>query len=423
MELAEIKSLLQEQGEAFHAFKKANDERIAQVEKNGSATSEAIAKVDVIGKSLDELADRISMAEAEMKAPARNTDPSALTAEQREHKEAFFAALRNPKDTNAVARLQAAQRNMSVSVGTPADGGYALPEVIDRNIAEKIVDISPMRQIVDVRTASTTDYKILVNVHGGGYQWVGEGDTRSEQNTPQLAEVAPTFGTVQSYMFASEESMNDLFVNVESWLTSEAAIQHAKAEGIAVISGNGTKRPTGILNTAPSSAGDEDSPARAFGTVQHLPTGVADGFGTIDITSPGFHYPGDVLLDAVYALKAQYRAAARWVMNKSTLATIRKIKDSEGNYLWSPGLAAGQPASLIGYPVTEAEDMADIGAGAFPVLFGDFREGYCLVDLVGTRITIDPYTTPGTIKFYVRKRIGGKIKNDDAIKAIKCATS
>ena len=321
-----------------------------------------------------------------------------------------------------MARLQESQRNMGVSVGTPSDGGYALPEVIDRNIAEKIVDISPMRQIVDVRSASTTDYKILVNVHGGGYEWVGENDTRNETSTPQLAEVSPTFGTIQSYMFATEESLNDLFVNVQSWIESEAALQHAKAEGISVISGNGTKKPTGILNATPEAVGDEDSPARTFGSVQFLPTGVADGFGTLAVTSP-FHYPGDVLLDTVYSIKAQYRAAARWVMNKSTLSTLRKIKDSEGNYIWSPGLAMGQPSTLMGYAVTEAEDMADIAANAFPVMFGDFREGYCLVDLVGTRITIDPYTTPGKVKFYVRRRIGGKIKNDDAIRAIKCATS
>jgi HK97 family phage major capsid protein len=423
MSISEIKSLLEEQGNAFHEFKKANDDRLAQLEQTGTVVPEVQAKLEAANSHIEELTDRISKAEAEMSTPRANIDPDAITKEQREHRDAFFAALRSPKDQQAQSRLQEAQRKMEVTVGSDAGGGYALPEVIDRNIAAKIVDISPMRSIVDVRTASTTDYKILVNVHGGGYEWVGEGDTRSEQSTPQLAEVAPTFGTIQSYMFATEESLNDLFVDVQGWIENEAAIQHAKGEGIAVISGNGTKKPTGFLNGSPVAVGDEDSPARAFGTLEYLPTGVSDGFGTLDVTSPGLSYPSDVLLDAVYSLKAGYRASARWLMNKATLSVLRKFKDSEGNYLWTPGMAMGQASTLMGYPVTEAEDMADIGANALPVAFGDFREGYCLVDLVGTRITIDPYTTPGKVKFYIRKRVGGKLKNDDAIKVVKCATS
>lgn len=423
MELSEVKDLLQKQGEAFHAFKEANDERLKQLEETGTVVPEVQAKMEAANKHIEELTDRISKAEADMSTPRNQRDPEAMSPEQREQMEAFKTFLRNPRDNDAQGRYQAAVRKMEVTVGSSAGGGYALPEVIDRNIAQKIVDISPMRQIVDVRQASTTDFKILVNVHGGGAAWEAEGDTRTEQDTPQLAEVAPTFGTLQSYMFATEESLNDLFIDVQGWLENEAAIQHAKSEGAAVLTGNGTAKPTGILNATPESAGDEDSPARTFGAVQYLPTGNASGLGTLDVTSPGFHYPGDVFLDTVYALKADYRNNARWVLNKATLAAVRKIKDVDGNYLWAPGLAMGQPSTLLGFPVVEAEDMADIGANAYIALFGDFREGYALVDLVGTRITIDPYTTPGKVKFYIRRRLGGKLKNDDAIKAIKCAAS
>lgn len=423
MDMSDIKSLLQQQGEAFHEFKRANDERLAQLEQRGQVLPEVQAAVDAANAHIEDLTDRISKAEALANTPRGVVDSSGMTQQQREQVDAFKMLIRNPRDSQAVAQYQDVQRRMEVTVGSSAGGGYALPEVIDRNIAQKIVDVSPLRQVVDVRSASTTDYKILVNVHGGTAAWEGEGDTRTEQSTPQLAEVAPTFGLLQSYMFATEESLNDLFVDVQGWLEGEAALQHAKAEGIAVLTGNGTSKPTGILNATPESAGDEDSPARTFGALQYIASGNAAGLGTLDVTSPGFHYPGDAFLEIVYSLKAAYRTNARWMMNKATLAEIRKIKDVDGNYLWAPGLAMGQPSTLLGYAVTEAEDMADIGAGAYPVLFGDFREAYALVDLVGTRITIDAITTPGKVKFYIRKRVGGKLKNDDALKALKIAAS
>lgn len=427
----EVKKMLQELGETFEAYKATNDQRIDEIRASGQAnaiTEERMAKLDA---AIDDLKTRIKEAEASAAMPARSGQGEPQSKEEREHFDAFLAYVRNPKDQQALARMQAAQRaagpRMEVSVGTPAAGGYALPEVIERQIASKIVDLSPMRSIVTVRQSSTTDYKELVNVHGGGYEWVGEGDTRNASATPQIAEVAPTFGTIQSYMPATEESLNDLFFNVEQFIIDESALQHAKGEGIAIISGNGTSKPTGFLNGSPVTTDDEElvgSPpaGRAFGTLQYLPTGNASGFGVLSTTSP-VHYPGDVLLDTVYALKAGYRSNARWVGNKSTLAVLRKLKDADGNYLWSPGLAMGQPDTLVGYAFTEAEDMPDIGANAFPLAFGDFAAGYVLVDLVGTRITIDPYTTPGKVKFYVRRRVGGKVRNDDAIKLVKCAAS
>ena len=126
-------------------------------------------------------------------------------------------------------------------------------------------------------------------------------------------------------------------------------------------------------------------------------------------------------MTAEHALKAGYRGNARWMMNKATLAVVRKWHDADGNRLWERGLG-GMPSTLDGYPIAESEAMPDLGANAFPVAFGDFT-GYLIVDLFGTRITVDEITTPGRVKFYVRKRVGGKIKNDDKIKLIKCATS
>lgn len=345
------------------------------------------------------------------------TDSDAI-----EHRKAFERWIRNPDAAAVKAELERLQEK-AVTIGSNSGGGYAVPEEISRDIAKRLRDLSPIRQIARVTQVGSSDFKMLVDINGTASGWVGEGDARSETGTPSLAEVAPTFGTVYAYPKASEESLNDIFFNVQDWLVRSVSEELAIAEGQAFISGNGTKKPTGFLNGAPEATGDNDSPARAFGTLEYVPTGVADGFGSLSTTSPE-HYPADVLWQTVYTLRAGYRANARWVMNSATAGVIRRFKDAEGNYLWRDGLAAGQPALLCGYPVTIAEDMPDIGANAFPVAFGDFERGYLIADLMDLRITVDEsITTPGQTKWYVRRRVGGKILDDNAIKLIKIAAS
>lgn len=345
------------------------------------------------------------------------TDSDAI-----EHRKAFERWIRNPDAAAVKAELERLQEK-AVTIGSNSGGGYAVPEEISRDIAKRLRDLSPIRQIARVTQVGSSDFKMLVDINGTASGWVGEGDARSETGTPSLAEVAPTFGTVYAYPKASEESLNDIFFNVQDWLVRSVSEELAIAEGQAFISGNGTKKPTGFLNGTPEATGDNDSPARAFGTLEYVPTGVADGFGSLSTTSPE-HYPADVLWQTVYTLRAGYRANARWVMNSATAGVIRRFKDAEGNYLWRDGLAAGQPALLCGYPVTIAEDMPDIGANAFPVAFGDFERGYLIADLMDLRITVDEsITTPGQTKWYVRRRVGGKILDDNAIKLIKIAAS
>ena len=210
---------------------------------------------------------------------------------------------------------------------------------------------------------------------------------------------------------ASEESLDDLFFDVENWLIISAAEAIAQGEGTAFVSGNGTNKPTGFLaGPAPVSTADA---ARAFGTLQYVPSGQAAAMPT----------SADTFYDVVYSLRARYRANARWVTNKLVLAAMRKYKDTTNQYLWQPSLVEGQPATFMGYGITEAEDMPAVGAGAFPIAFGDFKEGYLIADRVGMRITRDEITTPGYVKFYVRRRVGGKIRNSQAIKVLKIAAS
>jgi HK97 family phage major capsid protein len=329
--------------------------------------------------------------------------------------------MRSPRDSKAAAALQDLQHKAVYSTGTGGDaaGGYAVPEQIAAGIDRILMDISPMRQVANVVTASSKDFKVLVDTRGTSTGWVGEKGTRSETNTPQLAEVAPNFGTLYAYTQATEESLQDIFFNVEAWLTSSVGEQMAKAEGDAFTDGDGSNKPTGFLAGTKVATSDA---TRTFGQLQYIPTGKAGTFGTISTTSP-VHYPADCLFDTIHALKAGYRANSRWMMNKATLGVLRKLKDSEGNYIWVPGMEMGAASSLLGFPVVESEEMADIGANTYPVAFGDFRAGYLICDLVGMRMTVDEVTTPGYIKFYLRRRVGGKLLKDEAIKLIKCAAS
>jgi len=350
------------------------------------------------------------------------------------HRAAFSSWLRAPGDVDRRGALQRAERELrraqrtsrlaqaldederemraaATSSATGAAGGFALPEVIERAIARLSVDISPMRQIATVRTVGSTDYKELFDVNGAAFEWVGEGDTRNQTNTPDLAEVAPTFGMASAKPQATEESLDDLFFNVDNWLIESAAEAIGQGEGAAYVAGNGTKKPTGFL-AGPTPVTTTDA-SRAFGTLQYIASGQASAMPT----------SLDTVLDVVYSLRARYRRNARWVGGKLVFAALRKYKDTANAYLWQPAVTAGQPDMFMGYPVTEAEDMPVVAANAFPLAFGDFREGYLIADRVGMRITRDEITTPGYVKFYVRKRTGGKLRNTQAIKLLKIAAS
>ena len=414
----------------FDEYKRTNDARIEAV-KAGNSTADLdakLARMDEAMTGLSEAKSRLEKLEAKLARPgalAGGNGETGETAEAAEYREAFIDWVRSPTDNDRQVRAAQAQKALEAKraaagretraaqtvTNAGAAGGFALPEFIERQIARLSVDLSPIRQIATVRTVSTPDYKELFDVGGAGFEWVGETDTRNQTNTPDLREVAPVFGMASAKPQASEESLDDLFFNVEQWLIESAAESIAQGEGAAFIGGNGIKKPLGFL-AGPAPVATADA-TRAFGTLQYIPSGQAAALPT----------SADVFYDLVYGVRARYRSNAGWVTSKAVLAGLRKYKDSTGQYLWQPALTAGQPATFMGYGITEAEDMPGVAANSFPLAFGDFREGYLIADRVGTRITRDEITTPGFVKFYVRKRVGGTIRNSQAIKLLKIATS
>jgi HK97 family phage major capsid protein len=266
-------------------------------------------------------------------------------------------------------------------------------------------------------TVGTKDYKELVNRRGTAYGWAGETDTRSETGTPTLAEIAPTFGTLYAYPKATEESLQDMFFDVESWLSGEIVEAFAAGEENAIVLGNGTNKPTGFLAGTPVSTDDS---SRAFGVLQYIATGVAANW---KVWAAGTASQLDTFNQTIYSLKKGYRANARWLMNKAIAGDVMLFKDGDSNYMWQQSVLEGQPDRLLGYAVSESEEMPDKAANAFSVAFGDFKAGYTLADLAGIRITRDDITTPGYVKWYARRRLGGKIRKSEAIKLIKFAVT
>lgn len=306
--------------------------------------------------------------------------------------------------------LEAGVELKAMSGASDAAGGYAVPEELDQAIEKTLTAISPIRAIANVVKVGSAGYRKLVTTGGTPSGWVSETAGRPETDTPDFMEIAPPFGELYANPAASQAMLDDAAFDVEAWLAQEIATEFARAEGAAFVSGNGANRPKGFLAAANAASADG---ARAFGTLQYLATGAAGGFPASN--------PQDKLIDLVQALRTPYRQGAVFVMNSATAARIRKFRTSDGAFLWQPGLVAGQPDSLLGYPVVEAEDMPDVAADSLSIAFGNFRAGYLIAERSETQILRDPFTNKPFVHFYATRRIGGQVMNSEAIKLLKFA--
>lgn len=391
----------------FEQFKAANDERLKQIEAKGHADPLLEAKVDKMNAGITELETKIQARMDDIEAKA-NRPGAGLSPEDKaaaEYKAAFDAFARR-------GEFQAA-----LSTGSDPDGGYAVPPELDRTIIDLLLNDTPMRRMATVITVGTPNYQKLFNVRGTGSGWVGETDARPETNAAQFKSITPFMGELYANPAVTQQMLEDAFFNVESWLAGEVQAEFAQQENAAFVSGDGILKPKGILAYATAATADA---TRAFGTLQHVVSGAASDFATPTATLS----PADAIIDLIQSLKAGHRAGAMFCMNKATLGKIRKFKEAlAGQYIWQPGIAAGQPSTLFGYPVEECESCPDVGAGALPIMFGNFKRGYTIVDRIGTSVLRDPFSNKPYVHFYTRKRVGGMLTDSQAIKVLKIAAS
>jgi HK97 family phage major capsid protein len=377
-----------------------------------------------LNEEKDMLEVKADALEASFEALEREDEDVAALKEE-------VAALRMRVDAQAIARpalsgaksesspfverylrkgLEAGVELKAMSGASDAAGGYAVPEELDARIDKLLTAISPIRAIANVVRVGSAGYRKLVTTGGTPSGWVAEAAARPETGTPAFEEIAPPSGELYANPAASQAMLDDAVFDVEAWLASEIATEFARAEGAAFVNGNGTSRPKGFLAAANAATVDG---VRPFGTLQYLSTGVAGGFPASN--------PQDRLIDLVQALRSPYRQGAVFVMNSATASAIRKFKTADGAFLWQPGLVSGQPDTLLGYPVVEAEDMPDVAANSLSVAFGNFRAGYLIAERSETQILRDPYTNKPFVHFYATKRVGGQVMNSEAIKLLKFA--
>jgi HK97 family phage major capsid protein len=301
-----------------------------------------------------------------------------------------------------------ALQSKALNATLPAEGGFAVPQLIDQLIEKRLRDISPIRSIAQVVQVGSSGYRKLVSSAGLTSGWVAETVARPETLATTFSEVVPPSGELYANPAATQAMLDDAVFDVENWLAEEIAREFAQKEGAAFIAGNGVSRPKGFLTYASATTADA---ARAFGTLQYLPTGTAAAFPATS--------PADKLIDLIHSLRPAYRQGAVFVMNSKTLSQVRKFKDSTGQFLWQPSVLAGVPASLLGYSVIEAEDMPDVAADSLSIAFGNFNAGYVIADRTGVRLLRDPYSNKPYVHFYATKRTGGAVTNSEAIKLLK----
>lgn len=399
----EVKAAVERLGRAFEEYKSTHDEAGLEEKTRGHVDVVLEEKLGRINEDLSKLQSGLDKLHLKAGRPSLGCD-AATNPEAAEHKAAFYDRyVRRGLEQN-LAELEA----KSLSIGVDADGGYAVPEELDQGIEKLLRDISPIRRIANVVQIGSANYKKLVNTGAAASGWVSETGARAETTSPTFAEVVPPLGELYANPAATQQMLDDAFFNVEEWLADELSQEFAQQEGAAFINGNGTDKPKGFL--AYSTAATADS-ARAFGTLEHLASGVDGDFAASN--------PSDILVDLVYSLRPIYRAGAVFVMNTNMIAEIRKFKDADGDYLWRPGLADGAPASLMGYAVVEAEDMPDKASASLSIAFGNFQRGYTITDRMGTRVLRDPFSNKPYVHFYTTKRTGGAVVNSEAIKLLK----
>jgi HK97 family phage major capsid protein len=408
----DVSSAIDGLNRAFEAFKAENDARLAALAK-GRDDVVTTDKVDRINNEISELDRSVRAMSQQLAASAMlggGSGNGGESAEDREYRAAFRGWMGGRVSDDAFRAKRAPSAAMTTF--SDPDGGFLVSDPVVGAMSRVLGTVSAMRSLAEVISISSPVYKKPMNLGGATSGWVTETGSRANTSTPQLSELAfPTF-EIYAQPAATQTLLDDAAIDVESWLGGEIAIVFSEQEGSAFISGDGVSKPRGITSYT-----NVANASYTWGKIGYTASGVAAALN--DSSNKAY----DSTISLIHSLKSGYRAAASFVMNDLTTAAYRKVKDANDNYIWQPANQVGQPSMLLGYPVVTDDNMADIGAGAYPVAFGDFRRGYVIVDRVGIRVLRDPYTSKPYVLFYTTKRVGGGVQDFAAIKLLKIAAS
>jgi len=402
----EIRDLIEDLGTSFETFKVENDKRLKEIEAKGHADPLLAEKVERINADISKIADMKTQLEALEAAAGRGAfggGNSEVDQAKAAHTKAFESWFRKGVEGD----LKDLQIQASASTLDDTDGGFTVPEEMNKTIDRVAATVSAMRGLATVMNIGTDTYKKLVNQGGASSGWVGEKESRSETDSPSLVEIAINTKELYAMPAATQKLLDDSFIDIGAWLGNEVAIEFADEEGDAFINGDGVSEPKGL--DAYTKVADA---SYAWGKMGYIAGGHASLLNN-----------ADKLIDLTTAVKSVYLNGSSWLFNRTTNGVIRKLKNGEGDYIWRPGLEAGAPNTLLGYPVVTDDNIENIGAGNYPAYFGNFKRGYLIVDRFGIRVLRNPYTNPPYVNFYTTKRVGGGIVMYEAIKTLKIASS
>jgi len=430
----ETRKVLEELKKAFAEFKTANDERIAQVEARGHADPLLAERVDKLNEEISGLQDQVEDATATAVEASKlvqrgglgGTGDAALEDARKFYSMVTGIAIEDVQpDLQAyqayrkafVGYLRKGQKGYqnALEVGSDPGGGYYVTPDTSGEIVNLMYETSPMRAICSVQAIGTDALEginRLTQAASGG--WVSETAARTATTEPTIGGWRIPVHEQYAYPETTQKMLDDSNFDIEGWLTAEIAEILIFTENAAFLTGTGVGQPRGLLtygHGVPSST--------TWNVIERIPSGAAGAFLTTG--SPGTS--GDALITTVYSLKAPYVQGAQWLMNRTTEAEARKLKDGQGNYMWQMDFQNFNAMTLLGFPIVRAEDMPAIAANSLSVAFGNFARAYKIVDRTGIRVLRDPFTNKPYVGFYTTKRVGGDVINFEAVKLIRFATA
>jgi HK97 family phage major capsid protein len=430
----EIKKIIEDLGTTHEAFKKSVEEELAQIKKAGQPDPLTTQKIQKLNDRLDQLTDAKSKADKHLEDLEKKLARQSFSGGEGDDK--FAAELKAMNHTIAATRNGRAEQfdadgyrayktvlnqflrngnehfsdseRKTLAVGADPDGGYLVTPDRTGAIVTRVFETSPMRQICTVQTIGTDALEGLRDTDQASAGWVGETAARPVTGTPALGQWRIPTREMFAQPDATQKMLDDSSIDVEAWLAEKVADRFARLENTAFITGDGVTQPRGIT-TYPTAATADDT--RAWGTFEHIATGVSSNFPATA--------PADRLFDLVQAVKSEYLTNARFLTRRSVMQLVRKFKDTTNQYLWQPSLQAGVPETLLGYPVFYAEDMPALAANSLSMAFGDFARCYTIVDRIGVRTIRDNVTNKPFVRFYSIKRVGGDVVQFECVKFMR----
>ncbi len=395
--MQDVKRLVENVNKSFQEFKTKNDQRLSEIEL-GRRDPLLKNQVDTLAREVQDLSEmkgRLETLETRLSRPALEINQKPGNSGSEERKQAMLSYLRFGE------RALNADEIKLLSVDSDPQGGYWVSPEMSHQIVEQVFETSPMRNVATVETISTDALEIPEDLGEAGVGWTAETGVRTETSTPTIGVRRIPVHEMYAMPKATQQLLDDARVNVEDWLARKTALKMGNTENTAFINGDGTDKPRGIL-TYP---GGSNNP----GEIEQINSGHAS-----QITADG-------LRTVVYALKTPFIRNASWLMARSTIESIAKLKDAGGDYLWEPGLKVGEPQSLLGHPIERMEDLPAVAANSLSIAFGDWKQAYTIVDRAGVRVLRDPFSAKPFVLFYTTKRTGGDVTNFEAMVLQKTA--